>query len=45
MLLNGNANDYSGDGNNGQATEVTYTSNWYSGYTPITLLPSQNLES
>ncbi|MEM3215392.1 MAG: LamG-like jellyroll fold domain-containing protein [Candidatus Micrarchaeaceae archaeon] len=32
--LNGNANDYSGNGNNGQATGVTYVSNWYSGYTP-----------
>ena len=30
--LNGNANDYSGNGNNGVATDVTYTSNWYSGY-------------
>ena len=30
--LNGNANDYSGNGNNGVATGVTYTSNWYSGY-------------
>jgi hypothetical protein len=32
--LNGNANDYSGNGNNGQATAVTYTSSWTSGYTP-----------
>ncbi len=32
--LNGNANDYSGNGNNGQAYSVTYTSNWESGYTP-----------
>ncbi|MGC8478428.1 MAG: LamG-like jellyroll fold domain-containing protein [Candidatus Micrarchaeia archaeon] len=32
--LNGNADDYSGNGNNGQATGVTYISNWYSGYTP-----------
>ena len=30
--LNGNANDYSGNGNNGAATGVTYTNNWYSGY-------------
>ena len=30
--LNGNANDYSGNGNNGMANGVTYTSNWYSGY-------------
>ena len=31
--LNGNANDYSGNGNNGVPTgDVTYTSNWYSGY-------------
>jgi len=32
--LNGNANDYSGNGNNGQATAVTYTSSWTGGYTP-----------
>jgi hypothetical protein len=32
--LNGDANDYSGNGNNGQATAVTYTSSWTSGYTP-----------
>ncbi|MEM3227965.1 MAG: hypothetical protein QXK65_03425, partial [Candidatus Micrarchaeaceae archaeon] len=32
--LNGNANDYSGNNNNGQATGVTYVTNWYSGYTP-----------
>ena len=30
--LNGNANDYSGNGNNGVPTNVIYTSNWYSGY-------------
>jgi hypothetical protein len=30
--LNGNANDYSGNGNNGVPTGVTYTNNWYSGY-------------
>lgn len=30
--LNGNANDYSGNGNNGVPSSVTYTSNWYSGY-------------
>ncbi len=32
--LNGNANDYSGNGNNGVPTNVTFTSNWYSSYTP-----------
>ena len=31
--LNGNANDYSGNGNNGQATNVIYTSSWTNGYT------------
>jgi len=32
--LNGNANDYSGNGNNGQAIGgVTYTNSWTSGYT------------
>ncbi len=30
--LNGNPNDYSGNGNNGAATNVIYTSNWYNGY-------------
>ena len=30
--LNGNANDYSGNGNNGVPANVIYTSNWYSGY-------------
>ena len=30
--LNGNANDYSGNNNNGVPNSVTYTSNWYSGY-------------
>jgi len=30
--LNGNANDYSGNDNNGVPSGVTYTSNWYSGY-------------
>ena len=30
--LNGNANDYSGDGNNGNAINVTFTSGWYKGY-------------
>ena len=30
--LNGNANDYSGNKNNGVPSGVTYTSNWYSGY-------------
>ncbi len=32
--LNGNANDYSGNGHNGVATGVTFTGSWYSGYTP-----------
>ncbi len=30
--LNGNANDYSGNNNNGNAISVTYTTGWYSGY-------------
>ena len=30
--LNGNANDYSGNGNNGNAIGVTFTSGWYKGY-------------
>ena len=30
--LNGNAKDYSGNDNNGVPNGVTYTSNWYSGY-------------
>jgi len=32
--LNGNANDYSGNGNNGQTYNVIFVSNWWSGYTP-----------
>jgi len=32
--LNGNANDYSGNGNNGQIHNVNFVSNWYNGYTP-----------
>ena len=32
--LNGNANDYSGNGNNGTPTNVVFVSNWWSGYTP-----------
>jgi len=32
--LNGNANDYSGNGNNGAPTNVIFVSNWWSGYTP-----------
>jgi len=32
--LNGNANDYSGNGYNGQINGVTFVSNWWSGYTP-----------
>ena len=32
--LNGNANDYSGNGNNGAPTNVVFVSNWWSGYTP-----------
>ena len=31
--LNGNANDYSGNGNNGQLNGVTFSSSWESGYT------------
>jgi hypothetical protein len=31
--LNGNANDYSGNSNDGIATNVIFTSNWYGGYT------------
>jgi hypothetical protein len=31
--LNNNANDLSGNGNNGIATSVTYNSNWMGGYT------------
>ena len=30
--LNGNAQDYSGNDNNGQATGVTYTGSWETGY-------------
>jgi len=33
--LNGNANDYSGNSNNGvPTTNATFSSNWWSGYTP-----------
>jgi len=32
--LNGNANDYSGNGNNGQISNVNFVSSWYSSYTP-----------
>ncbi|MGC8777038.1 MAG: hypothetical protein ACP5P2_03845 [Candidatus Micrarchaeia archaeon] len=32
--LNGDANDYSGNGNNGQINGVTFVSNWWQGYTP-----------
>jgi len=32
--LNGNANDYSGNGNNGQTYNVNFISNWYNSYTP-----------
>jgi len=32
--LNGNANDYSGNGNNGQISNVNFVGNWYNGYTP-----------
>ena len=32
--LNSNTNDYSGNDNNGVASGVTYSSSWYSGYTP-----------
>jgi hypothetical protein len=31
--LNGNANDYSGNQNNGVPTNVVFTSDWYGGYT------------
>ncbi|MGC8580624.1 MAG: LamG-like jellyroll fold domain-containing protein, partial [bacterium] len=31
--LDGNANDYSGNGNNGVPTNVVFVSNWWSGYT------------
>lgn len=31
--LDGDTNDYSGNGNNGAATSVTFTSSWTSGYT------------
>ena len=31
--LNGNANDYSGNNNNGQAGNVIYTGSWTNGYT------------
>ena len=31
--LNGNAQDYSGNNNNGQATGVTYSGSWTNGYT------------
>ena len=30
--LNGDANDYSGNGNNGQMNNVNFIGNWYSGY-------------
>ena len=32
--LNGNANDYSGNGNNGAPANVVYTSSWISSYNP-----------
>jgi len=32
--LNGNANDYSGNGYNAQTRNVSFVSNWYNGYTP-----------
>ncbi|MEM3820345.1 MAG: LamG-like jellyroll fold domain-containing protein [Candidatus Micrarchaeaceae archaeon] len=32
--LNGNANDYSGNGHNGVPSNVMFVSNWWSGYTP-----------
>jgi hypothetical protein len=32
--LNGNANDYSSNNNNGQATNVVYTTTWTQGYAP-----------
>lgn len=33
-LLDGNSKDYSGHQNNGAAYNITYASNWQSGYTP-----------
>ncbi|MGC9011157.1 MAG: hypothetical protein ACP5JN_03405, partial [Candidatus Micrarchaeia archaeon] len=33
-LNGGDANDYSGNGNNGQINGVTFVSNWWQGYTP-----------
>ncbi len=32
--LNGNAQDYSGNNNNGKSTNVTFTSSWEGGYAP-----------
>ena len=32
--LNGNSNDYSGNGNNGAPNGLTYTNQWLTGYTP-----------
>jgi hypothetical protein len=32
--LNGDANDYSGNGNNGVPSNVKFVSNWWQGYTP-----------
>jgi len=32
--LDGDANDYSGNGNNGVPNNVIFVSNWYNGYTP-----------
>jgi hypothetical protein len=32
--INGNANDYSSNNNNGQAANVVYTNSWTQGYTP-----------
>ncbi len=32
--LNGNAQDYSGNNNNGRVTGITYSSSWTNGYTP-----------
>ena len=32
--LNGNANDYSGNLNNGVATSIFYTDSWTGSYTP-----------
>jgi hypothetical protein len=32
--LNGNANDYSGNGNAGTLNRIVFTGDWFSGYSP-----------